>query len=937
MAVLANGSVAEDETKQDYIGKIYATKWHDDTTDRYELVSEDVENGSGEFIDGTIEVTYYYKPVPASVLVHHYIEGTTTPVPMASGGVASDDTINGFIEDEYTTSQKPGISNKYGLVEVPANATGEMTRDQIVVTYYYKLKDTTVLVHHYIEGTTTKLSDDVTIGGKVDDEYHTVVAGDIPSKYTLVAEPANKNGVMEPEQIVVTYYYRLKDTSVLVHHYIEETTTSLSDDVLINGRVDDSYGTVVASDIPVYYELVAEPENKNGTMVEAQTVVTYYYKLKDYPYVVNYLEKGSNQVLHDQKDGGEHIWGTEITSSNEVIEIDGYNYDSVDKDTLTITENSNVINIYYTKRNDLTYKVNYLELGTDKVIHTQKTQSGMTFKTVVDGMNEVIDIDGYNFDSLDKASITIGTNEEENVINIYYTKRTDLGYKVNYLEKGTDSVLHDQKVETHRTFESVITASSEVIDIPGYEYDSVDKDRLVIGTDTDANVINIYYTKRDDLSYKVNYLEKGTNKVIHEQKVQGNKTFEDVVLSASEVIEIYGYNYDSADKDSLTIGVDEDANVINLYYTKKDTKVTVHHYEEGTEVKVSEDVEIPGKVFDEYETEPADDVPSKYELVGEPDNKSGEMTEDEIVVIYYYKVKDTTVLVHHYIEGTTTKLSGDVTINGKVDDEYHTVVAEDIPSKYTLVAEPANKNGVMEVDQVVVTYYYRLKDTSVLVHHYIEGTTTSLSDDVLINGRVDDSYTTVTADDIPTYYELVAEPENKNGTMVEEQTIVTYYYKKKATQVIVHHYEEGTTNKVSENVTIDGRVTDTYTTEPADDIAAKYELCEDLLPTNATGTMTEDVIHVVYYYRVRDAYINVRYLEKGTNIELSPDERQDGKVDEEYQTAPKTIENYTLIEHSGNESGRFEVEPLTVIYYYLQNTSARVQHIDKTTGEIKMK
>ena len=68
-----------------------------------------------------------------------------------------------------------------------------------------------------------------------------------------------------------------------------------------------------------------------------------------------------------------------ITSSDEVIDIDGYNYDSVDKDSLTITTGENVINIYYIKRADLSYEVNYLEKDTNKVLHAQKNQTGMTF------------------------------------------------------------------------------------------------------------------------------------------------------------------------------------------------------------------------------------------------------------------------------------------------------------------------------------------------------------------------------------------------------------------------------------------------------------------------------------------------------------------------------------------------------------------------------
>ena len=49
-------------------------------------------------------------------------------------------------------------------------------------------------------------------------------------------------------------------------------------------------------------------------------------------------------------------------------------------------------------------------------------------------VNEIIDIEGYNYDYSDKASIVIGEDENENVITIYYTKITGLNFKINYLE-----------------------------------------------------------------------------------------------------------------------------------------------------------------------------------------------------------------------------------------------------------------------------------------------------------------------------------------------------------------------------------------------------------------------------------------------------------------------------------------------------------------------
>ena len=1556
---MSDGSLAEDETKTGYVGDMYATTAKEGISDSYELVSEP-ENSSGNYIEGNIEVTYYYRPVATSVLVHHYLEGTTTKL-------ADDETIDGRVGDEYTTSVA-NVDNKYELVATPANANGNMTKDQIIVIYYYRVKDTSVLVHHYKEGTTEKVSEDVTLNGKIDDDYTTTIAEDLPEYYELVVEPDNKNGTMTEEQIVVTYYYRLKKYPYTVN-YLEKGTNKVLHEAKTTG--DITYGTVIntkdevidingygydsadkdslsiavsgnviniyytkitglsytvnylekdtdevlhapktADDqtfedeitsadevididgynydsvdkdkliigtgenvINIYYtkrndlsytvnylekdtnQVLHEQKNQTGmtfkdTVTSADEVIDidgydydsvdkatliirtdenviniYYTKRTDLSYKVNYLEKDTNKVLHDQKvqenmtfesvvnssnevidiDGYDYdsvdketltigtsenvinIYYTKrndlsykvnylekdtnkvlhnqkvqdgmtfestVTSSDEVIDIDGYNYDSVDKDTLTITTGENVINIYYTKRNDLNYKVNYLEKTTNKVLHDQKVQDGMTFESVVTSADEVIDIDGYNYDSVDKDTLTIGTSE--NVINIYYTKRTDLSYEVNYLEKGTNKVLHNQKIQNGMTFESkvetkdevidiegykydsadkdtliittganiiniyytkitglsytvnylekdsnevinpskiqdgmtfedVVTSANEVIDIDGYNYDSVDKDTLTIGTGenviniyytkrndlsykvnylekgtnkvlhdqkvqenmifkatvtssdevididgynydsvdketltitTGENVINIYYTKRNDLSYKVNYLEKDTNKVLHDQKVQDDMTFESVVTSSDEVIDIDGYNYDSVDKDTLTIttgenviniyytkrndlsykvnylekttnkvlhnqkvqdgmtfesvvtsanevididgynydSVDKDTitittgeNVINIYYTKRtDLSYTVNYLEKDTNIilhepKVTENmtfetvinsnkevIDIDGYNYDSvdkdtlvigtgeniiniYYTKRNDlsytvnylekgtnrtihapkvtqnmtfgtEITSSKEVIAingysydsvdkdsliittgenviniyyikvsglsytvnylekdtdevlQAPRTTGDMTfEDEIISsnevididgynydsvdkdklvigtgenvinIYYTKRKDLSYTVN-YLEKSTNKVLHDqkvqdgmtfesvvtsanevIDIDGynydSVDKKTLTITTgenviniyytkrTDLSYTVNYLEKDTNKvlhepkttenmtfeSVVNSSDEVIDIYgykydsvdkdtltittgenviniYYTKKDTKVTVHYYEEGTTNKVSEDVEIPGKVFDDYTTTSADDIPSKYELVAEPENKNGTMTEDEITVIYYYRKKATQVIVHYYEENTTKKLSEDVTINGRVDDKYTTVSADDIPIKYELVAT--PSNANGSMTEATIEVIYYYRVKDAVVHVRYLEKGTEKVLADPDRIDGKVDDDYQTSAKEIEGYKLIEHTGNEKGKFEVEPLTVTYYYLYKTKATVQYIDKITGQI---
>ena len=328
------------------------------------------------------------------------------------------------------------------------------------------------------------------------------------------------------------------------------------------------------------YELKRKNDNLGKTFKfdEVTKQIEFYYKYKgsvNHTLTINYVyEDGSEAAKSYQKTLPYQSYYS-VTSPD----ITGYTADNPVVSGTMPADNVEVT-VTYTKRTDLSYTVNYLEKDTEKVLHDAKVQGGMTFEDVVTSADEVIDIDGYNYDSVDKDTLTIGTGD--NVINIYYTKKTGLSYTVNYLEKDTEKVLHDAKVQGGMTFEDVVTSADEVIDIDGYNYDSVDKDTLTIGTGD--NVINIYYTKRNDLSYTVNYIEKDTTNVLHEQKVQTGMKFETVINPADEKIEIDGYNYVGADKEKLTIGTDE--NVLTLYYTKNSYRYTVEHYWIGDKDKL---------------------------------------------------------------------------------------------------------------------------------------------------------------------------------------------------------------------------------------------------------------------------------------------------------------------------------------------------------------
>ena len=251
---------------------------------------------------------------------------------------------------------------------------------------------------------------------------------------------------------------------------------------------------------------------------------------------------------------------------------------------------------------------------------------------------------GYVFDGwYDNADCT-GTNYAGKThtmmdnLNLYakWEPATTLSYTVNYLEKDTNKVLHAPKTESDKTFEDTITAANEVITIDGYNYDSVDKDTLTIGTGN--NVINLYYVKRNDLSYTVNYLEKGTNKVLHAPKTESDKTFENTITAVNEKIDIAGYKYDSVSPETLTIGTDVSQNVINVYYTELAKYNIVIHYVDDTSAqnKLQDDVTISQLEGSTYNV--ADKIPNRIgEYVKETENApvAGTLTANvEITVVY---------------------------------------------------------------------------------------------------------------------------------------------------------------------------------------------------------------------------------------------------------------------------------------------------------------
>ncbi len=410
--------VAEDEIYMGRMGEKYETQPRMDL-EKYELVKldsgeydipinakgtyewknvEEANSNQGEKSSGTneeqegkgqlvIEVTYYYTPKKIPLIVHHYIEGTTTPVPTANGEQAKDEIIEGAEKEEYTTQalkpfndkvaeESKKLDERYEVVGEESK-TIEYEYPEVEVTYEYRLKKyeiTTKVQTHMEEDEVDKEKQIEVRGGSIlgegDTPYETVEYGKsnekeieitpeegyhvksikinetelTDSEYTTKEDRViklntindikeNKEIVVEfekiPAEVIVNYY--IYDEKIVDNPYTTKrvplSNGKISEEYKIEGLLGDIYVTKELENVSRQYKLYKEPANKTGIMETERTEVNYYY--------ISYGALIENTVI--AKDGSDKI----VSKDEEIhykikytTQIDGYTGNA----TVTITD-----------------------------------------------------------------------------------------------------------------------------------------------------------------------------------------------------------------------------------------------------------------------------------------------------------------------------------------------------------------------------------------------------------------------------------------------------------------------------------------------------------------------------------------------------------------------------------------------------------------------
>lgn len=421
--------------------------------------------------------------------------------------------------------------------------------------------------------------------------------------------------------------------------------------------------------------------------------------------------------------------------------------------------------------------------------------------------------------------------------------------------------------------------------------------------------------------YTVNYLEKGTNtKVADSKTISKNANNGDLYIGdkvTEYALTLNNYNLVSNNQESITLA--KEGNVINFYYELKDSKIIVHYVEKDTNTKLVDDDTFDGKVT-ETKVINAKDI-KDYVVVGsKTQNATFDLTTNEYT-FYYEKAESAGAVAHHYIidnngNKTTTELFKDDVVNGKIGTSFSFSAKTEGLGDYEYVESKGTTSGTLTSEKQEATFYYQLKKTDVTVRYVTikDGNVIDLINPVKDTGRINDNYTAYAKDE--TDNKVFA---NYNLESATEQTIklkssdntITFIYSLKDAKVIVHHYEEGTTIKIAEDETINGKVSKDYTTKEAD----VYGYILVSTPENASGMFTDEVTEVIYYYKKDMGKVITKYVDEDGKV-LLEETTTNGQVGTDYQTSPATITDYELINTIGEVKGKYTKEDIVVTYVY---------------------
>ena len=580
--------------------------------ENYELDHEKNGTYSVEITgDGESFINIYYKLKDYSFVTEH--------VYVNEEGKEIRDTISQSIKAGQTIETEPKQKNGYTLSDAkvtPSNAgafaddntfSGVMPKEEVTVTYRYKS-----IVEKDIGGPI------ISVTGKDNDERYNQGTVAVNVYVDGVINEANSGSIEYGywQYAAVDLQLNIIDDNYVLNAINAEQIKATSEpdpisNVLIDNVKDGSIVDIYLSSVYTVEYGWADESSLDDVDI---TQDTNNYTIPNYPNEIKYV----NDDLKSYK--------TVLTIS-DLPSKEGYTFNGWYNETETITSPKSIIDTHDKfvaldssedfkielntdfDVNDQTFVVQHIDEDTDKVIATDDARD-TTFGSQIDGVEyKRTDLEGYTF--VKAKDLTVGTNNDENIVKVYYSKDTtgpedpEKGdgipdkYQITFTyvsagENGTvtgttkevktiQEITRDKETGEITSVGKVTaqnpTQPSTVKAANGYHFQNwTDSSDPVNSYENDEALKEASFTtsqtftahfEADKQTFVVQHIDEDTDKVIATDDARDTTFGSQIDGVEYKRTDLEGYTFVKA-KD-LTVGTNNDENIVKVYYSKDTT------------------------------------------------------------------------------------------------------------------------------------------------------------------------------------------------------------------------------------------------------------------------------------------------------------------------------------------------------------------------------
>ena len=446
---------------------------------------------------------------------------------------------------------------------------------QEVVFVYDKLQNWTATVHHYIEGTTEKVAEDVirsdlTVNSLL--VYSATVSGYELAEGTSYVQTATR------ENSEITFYYKkIADSVYTVNHYYG-SNASLTETVTGTAKA----GSLVTADVinKAGYTCVTSGAALSAYVAkDGSTVINVYYAANDQTYSVYYYLKGTETPVPGTTAKENVSAKFDETVTETAPAVTGYTAagDSTMSITVGADNAANKIVFYYTVNSyplNITYK--YADDVPDAALRGKKAAEPVSRDIAFGAPYSVASplIPGYTA----SVAAVAGTMAENGVtVEVVYRAATDTAYTVKHMLQDVTGDGYTEDAAARQTLHGTTGAATNAAanTYTGFTAQAVEQKTIAADGST---VVEIKYDRN---SYEVTYAYVGKAPAGASALPEKATVKYGAPVAVAEAATAPGYTFSGwSQKEDFTMPA-ENVTITGSFTANGDTAYTVEHYQQN--------------------------------------------------------------------------------------------------------------------------------------------------------------------------------------------------------------------------------------------------------------------------------------------------------------------------------------------------------------------